>query len=72
MSRRFAKAHPCPTATKSSFPDQASADEAIAYLQAQPPRSVDGPVPVRAYRCECGSFHLTSQRLAYEDRPTSG
>lgn len=69
MSRRHAKAHPCPTATKSGWPDQASAEEALAYLRSQPPLSLDGPRPVRTYRCECGQWHLTSSAIPYSERP---
>lgn len=72
MSRRFAKAHPCPTATKSSWPDQASADAALAYLATQPAAEFDGVKPARSYRCECGSWHLTSSRISYADRATVG
>lgn len=72
MSKRFAKAHPCPTATKSAFPDQAAAEAALRYLADLPPRELDGPRPVRAYRCECGAWHLTSSQIAYADRPTVG
>lgn len=71
MSRRFAKAHPCPTATKTSFPDKTTADDAIVYLRTFPPRELDGAMPCRSYHCACGSWHLTSQALAYSERPTT-
>lgn len=72
MSRRFAKAHPCPTATKTPFPDEESADEAIRYVGTFPPRELDGPMPRRSYRCACGAWHLTSSEIAYSDRLTAG
>lgn len=72
MSRRHAKAHPCPTATKTPFGDQAAAETALAYLATVPPRELDGPRPVRSYRCACGAWHLTSSRVPYENRPTVG
>lgn len=70
MSKRHRSAHPCPTATKSAWPDQASANAALAYLASIPPRELDGPRPVRSYRCACGAWHLTSSRIAYSERPT--
>lgn len=71
MSRRFAKAHPCPTATKTRWPDEATAEAALAYLSQQPPLSLDGPVPRRSYQCACGGWHLTSSVIPYANRPWS-
>lgn len=59
MSRRRQKARPCPTAAKASYPDRLGAEIALARIVAEPgpPRE---KTPIRAYRCECGRWHLTS------------
>lgn len=72
MSRRHAKAHPCPTATKTAFGTKESADEALAYVQTFPPAELGGKMPVRSYLCKCGAWHLTSSAIPYTERPTVG
>ena len=59
MSRRRAKAHPCPTATKTGWGTQALAEEALAVILEQPDEWRE-KLPCRAYRCPCGRWHLTS------------
>lgn len=63
MSRRHRKGHPCPTAAKTPYSDRIAAELALARIVAEPgpPRE---KMPVRAYRCECGRWHLTSQEKA--------
>lgn len=66
MSRRFASAHPCPTATKTRYPDRIAADLALARIvaEADPLRPKK---PVRSYRCPCGAWHLTSRGKSKTD-----
>lgn len=63
MSRRRRQATPCPTASKTGYPDELTAKIIMARILVEP-----GParakLPVRAYRCRCGRWHLTSQPLA--------
>jgi len=71
VSKRYAKAHPCPTATKDPYPDEIAAKLALDRI-----RSGDDPrrdkLPTRVYPCTCGAWHLTSSRVPYADRPTVG
>ncbi len=64
MSRRHRSAHPCPTATKTGYPDEAAADAAMHRLREEYAH-VDTKLPCRSYKCKCGRWHLTSQLLAY-------
>lgn len=60
MSKRHRNAHPCPTATKTSYGTEAEAVTALAYLREEP--VLPGhKKPQRAYRCVCKQWHLTSQ-----------
>ena len=69
MSKRHRR--PCPTATKSAFPDRIAADLALAVIRAEHERApMTEKTPIRSYRCPCGKWHLTSLALAYSDRPT--
>lgn len=68
MSKRHRHAHPCPTATKTAWPTQALAEEALEAIRAEHARAPIGEkIPVRAYRCECGAWHLTSARESYSE-----
>lgn len=66
MSKRRQHARPCPTSAKSSWGDRIAAELALASIRNDPgpPRE---KMPVRAYRCSCGRWHLTSRALAYAD-----
>lgn len=61
MSKRAR--HSCPTSTKTAFGDKSAADLALAYITAEhsTPREKK---PIRAYRCECRKWHLTSEPLS--------
>ena len=59
MSRRRAKARPCPTATKTAWGTEADAEEALAAILEQGDAWRE-KLPCRVYRCECGAWHLTS------------
>ena len=59
MSRRYAKAHPCPTAAKTGWGTQDLAEEALAVILEQRDAWRE-KLPCRVYRCECGAWHLTS------------
>lgn len=67
MSKRRQHARPCPTATKTPFRDRIAAESAIARIRAE-----DNPLrvklPCRAYRCECGAWHMTSRERSEDDR----
>lgn len=67
MSKRHRHATPCPTATKTAYSTEAFATQALAWLRTVPPQELDGPRPVRAYRCTCGDWHLTSRAESYAD-----
>lgn len=70
MSRRREKAHPCPTATKSSWPDEAAAVDALEHVAYEYSRApVREKIPTRAYLCECGRWHLTSAPKEVHDAP---
>ena len=59
MSRRRAKARPCPTATKTAWGTEADAEDALASILEQGDAWRE-KLPCRVYRCECGAWHLTS------------
>ena len=59
MSRRRAKARPCPTATKTGWGTEADAEEALAVILEQRDAWRE-KLPCRAYLCPCGKWHLTS------------
>lgn len=59
MSRRRAKAHPCPTATKTGWGTEADAEDALASILEQGDAWRE-KLPCRAYLCPCGKWHLTS------------
>lgn len=64
MSKRHRRI--CPTATKTPFPDRAAADLALAQIKAERTRAPIGDtMPVRAYLCPCGKWHLTSKAVGY-------
>lgn len=68
MSARHRKAHPCPTATKTAFPDRVAAELALATIRAEYGRApISDTIPKRAYRCECGKWHLTHFSESYAD-----
>lgn len=70
MSKRYGR-RPCPHPMKTPFGDQAHADLALAaILDAHNRAPIAERVPVRSYECQCGKWHLTSQRMSYADRPT--
>lgn len=64
MSRRHAKAHPCPTSTKIPYPDQDAADAALNRILRSDRAPYREKEPVRSYRCSCGAWHLTSRAEA--------
>lgn len=68
MSKRHRHAHPCPSATKTPFVDEAAANEALEAIRFEYGRAPIGEkIPCRAYHCECGRWHLTSARLSHAD-----
>lgn len=67
MSRRRAHAHPCPTATKTAYSSEEEAQRVLDYLATVPTFELDGPRPVRHYRCECRRWHLTSRSQSYAE-----
>lgn len=71
MSKRHRHAHPCPTATKTAWSTPELAEEALEAIRAEHDRAPIGEkIPVRAYRCECGAWHLTSARESYTEIAT--
>lgn len=62
MSRRFSKAHPCQTATKAAYPSREIAEDALTRIRTGVTRDERDKLPERAYRCECGAWHLTSEK----------
>lgn len=64
MSRRYAqRAQPCPTGHKRAYPTQGNADAALERILTQKEPAPFGELPVRSYRCRCGSWHLTHMEL---------
>jgi hypothetical protein len=61
MSRRYRSAHPCPTATKTGYPDRETAERALASILEELARAPRAKRPARTYRCTCGRWHLTSK-----------
>ena len=49
----------CPTPDKKRFPDRCAAERALLTFWATRPRAIKAPC--RAYRCDCGLWHTTSQ-----------
>lgn len=62
MSKRRQNARPCPTATKQSYGSEGDALAALAEIRAgRGDRPEREKMPVRAYRCECARWHVTSR-----------
>lgn len=66
MSRRYAKAHPCPTPLKEPFGTEAAALEKVVRINAEI-GNVREKLPMRAYRCACGAWHMTSRAHSYAE-----
>lgn len=62
MSRRHAKARPCPNATKTAYPTKVAADAGLAAILADP-QPWREKKPARSYLCRCQHWHLTSRPL---------
>lgn len=65
MSRRHRNAHPCPTPLKERYGTEAACLERIVAINAET-GNVRAKLPMRAYRCACAGWHMTSRAESYE------
>lgn len=53
------KKRQCPTPTKKRYRDEIAAKTHLSRIQRHDERGAK--TPIRAYRCACGAWHLTSR-----------
>jgi hypothetical protein len=51
----------CPTKGKHGWPTKFAAEQALAQIWRKGFKKGPGRLPVRAYKCDCGDWHLTSK-----------
>lgn len=56
----------CPVSDKKAFPTRKRAQTSLNYIKKKTKSSIDEK-PIRAYRCTCGFWHLTSTKSEIEN-----